>query len=70
MAWQEPVVPGDLRRRVHAAIIFPMTKGASRTISGMNYYYLYMGLLAAAMVLWLVIALSDHGDSGLSDDDT
>jgi hypothetical protein len=30
----------------------------------MTYYYIYMGLLIVALVLWAVVALYDGGDDG------
>jgi len=33
----------------------------------MNYYYLYIGLLLVAVLLWAVIALHDDSDGGRHD---
>ncbi len=33
----------------------------------MIYYYLYMGLLVLALVLWAVVALRDDGSDGPPD---
>jgi len=35
----------------------------------MLYYYLYMGLLIAALVLWAVIAFREDGENGGPPDD-